>query len=351
MSGHGATVPAAPTLTPVPARTYVLYTPVLRSSHLERLAPVPGFRLLASDRHPDCDDALLAAAPFPVRLAGLDALEADLRADPPDVLEVTEPLWTAQWPASLRLADAVPGARLVTDAIEVLPPPSAPDAGRLAAVAYGSVAAQRAYATAYPGAGWAQTVVEERRGRCRLCFPEGEVAEAVREVVFAAEFSERKAIDLLMAAWDQAAPDGWRLRLLGWGPRTQQVLAWGAGRPDVDVVVAAERHVVHDALCRAAVVVLPSRRVPGWREQVGLSLVEGLAHGCALLTTDETGLAEGLQASGHTVVEAGSGAALSAGLVTALAQAPLVKALPTGDGDGDGDGDSRQRVQRWLSSA
>ena len=346
MSGHGPTVPAPPTLTRVPAaRTYVLYTPVLRSSHLERLAPVPGFRLLAADRHPDCDDALLAAAPFPLLLDGLDALEADLRADPPDVLEVTEPLWTAQWEASLRLAGAAPRARLVTYAIEVLPPASAPGTGRLAAVAYGSEAARRAYEVAYPGAGWAATVVEERRGRCRLCFPDSEVADAQREVVFAAEFSERKAVDLLMAAWDEAAPSGWRLRLLGWGPRTDQVLAWAAERADVDVVVGAGRDVVHEALRRAAVVVLPSRRVPGWREQVGLSLVEGLAHGCALLTTEETGLADGLRDCGHTVVEAGSGPALAQGLRTAVAGAPLVKVLPTADGD------SRQQVQRWLASA
>ncbi len=354
MSRHAPTLPAAvrphrcaPSLPGVSAPpTYVLYTPVLRSSHLERLAPVPGFRLLAADRHPDCDDALLAAAPFPVLEGTLDALEADLRADPPDVLEVTEPLWTAQWPASLRLADAVPSARLVTYAIEVLPPASAPDPGRLAAVAYGSAAARRAYAESYPAAGWASTVLEERRGRCLLCLPgEQPTAPAQREVVFAAEFSQRKAVDLLLPAWDEAAPDGWRLRLLGWGPRTEAVLAWARDRPDVEVVVRADREQVHDALRRAAVVVLPSRRVDGWQEQIGLSLVEGLAHGCALLTTEETGLADGLRADGHTVVAAGDGPALAQGLRDAVAAAPLDKVLPQA-----GD-DSRQRVQRWLSRA
>lgn len=329
-----------------PDRTYVLYTPVLRSSHLERLAAVPGFRLLASDRHPDCDDALLAAAPFPVRQGTLDELAADLRADPPDVLEVTEPLWTAQWPASLRLADAVPRARLVTYAIEVLPPPVAPAPGRLAAVAFGSAAARRAYDVSYPGAAWASTVLEERRGRCLLCFPsEEDSAPAAREVVFAAEFSERKAVDLLLPAWDEVAPEGWRLRLLGWGPRTETVLAWAQSRPDVDVVVRADREQVHDALRRAALVVLPSRRVPGWQEQIGLSLVEGLAHGCALLTTDETGLAEGLRQGGHTVVPAGDGAALADGLRRAVAAAPRRKALPSADDD------SRRQVQRWLATA
>ena len=316
---------------------YALWTPVLRSSHLERLPGVPGLRLLASGRHPDCDDALLAAAPLPVVLGDLAALADDLRSDPPDVLEVTEPLWTAQWPDALRLADAAPGARLVTYAIEVLPPPDPPVADRLGAVAFGSQAARDAYDLSYPGAGWATTVVEERRDRCGACFPAdpalgGDRVPAARELVFAAEFSERKAVDLLMAAWDAAAVPGWRLRLLGWGPRTDQVVAWGAGRPDVEVVVAAGRAVVHDALRRAAAVVLPSRRVPGWREQIGLSIVEGLAHGCHVVATDETGLAAGLRAAGHTVLPAGDGAALAQALASVLPQLPPDKQLPGGRG-------------------
>ncbi len=349
MSGHVGTLPAAPTLARVPdAPAYALYTPVLRSSHLERLAGLPGLRVLASGRHPDCDDALLAAAPFPVLLAGEADLVAELRARPPRVLEVTEPLWTAQWPASLRLADAAPAARLVTYAIEVLPPPAAPGPGRLAAVAYGSAAAQRAYAVSYPGARWSATVVEERRPRCADCFAgAAERVPAARELVFAAEFSERKAVDLLMAAWDEVQDGlgGWRLRLLGWGPRTGQVQAWAQGRPDVDVVVRAPRAVVHDALRRAAAVVLPSRRVPGWREQVGLSIVEGLAHGCLVVTTDETGLADGLRAAGHVVVPAGDGPALAAAFAQALPVLPPYKVLPPDTSD------SLVAARRWLAGA
>jgi glycosyltransferase involved in cell wall biosynthesis len=324
--------------------SYVLYTPVLRSSHLERLAPLPGFRLLAADRHPDCDDALLGAAAFPVLLRPPDALEADLRADPPDVLEVTEPLWTAQWPAALRLADAVPSAVLCSYAIEVLPHPAPEAWQRLSAVAFGSRAAERAYASSCPDAGWRSTVVEERRPRCAVCFAPGSSRDvpARAELVFAAELSERKGIDLLMTAWDAVHPAGWRLRVLGWGPRTEQVRAWAQGRADVDLLVAADRQQVHDALRRAAAVVLPSRRVDGWREQIGLSLVEGLAHGCRLLTTDETGLAEGLGPQ-HLVVAAGSAAALADG-VRALGPPPATKTLP-----GAAD-DSRSQVQRWLAA-
>lgn len=343
----------APAPAASPARTYALYTPVLRSSHLERLAPEPGLRLLAAGRHPDCDDALLATTALPVLLGDLSELAADLRADPPDVLEVTEPLWVAEWPASLRLAGAAPAARLVTYAIEVLPSTSAPPPGRLAAVAYGSAAAARAYDASYPDAGWASTVAEERRGRCLPCFGRpaaaAPAAPATPEVVFAAEFSERKAVDLLMTAWEQQSESGWRLRLLGWGPRTERVLAWARDREDVDVVVGAGRAAVHDGMRRAAVVVLPSVRVPGWREQIGLSLVEGLAHGCHLLTSDETGLAEGLRAAGHTVVPAGDAAALRRGLQAAMQAAqPLLrhgKTLP------EAGQDSRQRAQRWLAGA
>lgn len=350
MSGHedNAThCPPAPTLCPVSARpsSYVLYTPVLRSSHLERLAPVPGFRLVATGRHPDCDDALLAAAPFPVRLAPLETLSAELATDPPVVLEVTEPLWQAEWPAALRLAGAAPGARLVTYAIEVLPSDTPPAAGRLAAVAFGSVAAQQAYEVSYPDRAWSSMVVQERRPRCPRCFPREQSVRAQREVVFAAEFSERKAVDLLLPAWEQARAPGWRLRLLGWGPRTAAVLAWARGRDDVDVVVSADREQVHDALRRAAVVVLPSRRVPLWREQVGLSLVEGLAHGCRLLTTTETGLADQLAEQGHAVVRPDDRGALEAGLRSVLREAPLVKQLPVGLVD------SRQRAQAWLAGA
>ena len=77
---------------------------------------------------------------------------------------------------------------------------------------------------------------------------------------------------------------------------------------------------MHAALARAAVVVLPSRRTDGWREQVGLSLVEGAAHGCRLVTTTETGLADDLRGRTDAVVVAPDDAeALADGLRHALA--------------------------------
>jgi glycosyltransferase involved in cell wall biosynthesis len=59
---------------------------------------------------------------------------------------------------------------------------------------------------------------------------------------------------------------------------------------------------------------MPSVRLRGWREQIGLPLVEGLAHGCRVVTTTETGLAEDLR--GHPLVTL-----TTPGDATALAEA------------------------------
>jgi glycosyltransferase involved in cell wall biosynthesis len=76
---------------------------------------------------------------------------------------------------------------------------------------------------------------------------------------------------------------------------------------------------------------LASQPTAGWREQVGLPIVEGLAHGCRVVTTDQTGLAGWLREHadrGHRVVPAGgSGADLAAAVLAALT-------TPTGDGPG-----------------
>lgn len=327
---------------------YLLYTPALRASHLERMVaePLPGlnFAIIATGTHPDCDPLLLADPPFPVTVTDLPGAVAAVHRRPPALLEVTEPLWRAEWPASRALIEAAgAGTLAATYAIDALAPAVAPpEPVGLAAVAFGSAASAAAYRRAYAGVSWATTTVEERRGRCP-CLPAGPTVPAGREVAFVAEFSARKGIDLLLAAWPgvAGANPGWRLRLLGYGPRVEAVRAWARDRPEVDVVVAAGRAAVHATLRRAAVVVLPSRRTEGWREQVGLSLVEGLAHGCRVVTTTETGIAPGLVAAGHEVVAPEDVAALATGLIRAMAAGPT-KAPPEAR-------DSRASVQAWLA--
>jgi glycosyltransferase involved in cell wall biosynthesis len=103
---------------------------------------------------------------------------------------------------------------------------------------------------------------------------------------------------------------------------------------------------VHRALRRAAVLVLLSQPTPTWREQVGLPLVEGLAHGCTVVTTAETGLADWLAAHGHTVLAPDAApATVVAAVVEALAAgrpaASVLADLP--------DDDGRQAAEAWLS--
>lgn len=333
--------------------SYLLWTPGLRSAHLERLAGdvLPGWdlTLAATGRTDDCDDALLAATSLRVEVGDLPGLVRGVAAAPPTVLEVTEPSWGAQWPAAQALIEAAAGrSRVVSYAIdELVEDGPLPDAGAVDAVVFGTRASARAYAGAWPAAGWRSSVLEERREPCAGCYTAGQAAPAEREVVVVAELAQRKGTDVLMAAWDllarSEAAAGWRVRLLGGGRLLASARAWSAGRADVEVLGPVGRVVVHAALRRAAVVALPSRRVPGWREQVGLSLVEGLAHGCAVVTTTETGLAEGLAAEGHPVVAPEDPPALAAGLAAALASYRPEKVLPAAGTD------SRVRATRWLA--
>jgi glycosyltransferase involved in cell wall biosynthesis len=125
------------------------------------------------------------------------------------------------------------------------------------------------------------------------------------EVLFVGAFTDRKGIRQLCAGWDAIDPSAsLRLHVIGKGPLEDEVREWATGRPEVELEIDPPRPGVHAAYRRAHVLVLLSQRVGYWREQVGLPIVEGLAHGCEIVTTDETGLADWLVAHGHTVLPA-----------------------------------------------
>jgi glycosyltransferase involved in cell wall biosynthesis len=169
-------------------------------------------------------------------------------------------------------------------------------------------------------------------------------------VLFLGAFDERKGLRVLAAAWPEVhrqRPDA-RLTLVGKGPLAGLAEDLAADRPEVDLVVDPPRPRIHEALRSAALVVLASQRTATWREQVGLPLVEGLAHGCAVVTTAETGLADWLAADGHRVVDvsAGSGAlaaAIVAGLDERRSRASVLAGLPEIDG--------RLAADAWMFSA
>lgn len=300
----------------------------------------PGQALLHTSRRADADAALLTApgvAPFTWR-----ALLRALRDPDLEILEVAEPLWLGEWRRALRYVAVARAARIVrrrpvavaTYAIENL------DArervrrlgARLAlgvslltldAVVFGTTGAYENYRRAF---GWSlrrtrHTVLTPRLDECTVCAPDDAPRE--RTVLFLGTPSERKGFPVLLEAWERVggAERGWRLLVADPSGTDEHELPAG-----VSVTVDPPRAEVHELLRSSAVVAMPSVRVPGWREQIGLPLVEGLTHGCRVVTTTETGLADDLRE--HPAVEIttpGDPASLAEGLRRAMeAPAPVV---------------------------
>jgi glycosyltransferase involved in cell wall biosynthesis len=142
-------------------------------------------------------------------------------------------------------------------------------------------------------------------------------------VLFLGALTERKGFPAVLAAWPHLKvrlPDA-RLTIVGTGDLEQSALEMAATDPAVEVIIAPSRAVVHAQLRRGRVLVLPSQPVPGWREQVGLPICEGLAHGCSIVTSTETGLADWLVAHGHSAIPSGEPPeTLAEALVAALRQ-------------------------------
>ncbi|GLZ55685.1 glycosyltransferase [Actinomycetospora sp. NBRC 106378] len=327
--------------------------PHLRSSVVEEMPPDQAL-LFTSERH-DADPRLYAGRdvqPFSWR-----ALVRALRDPDLELLEVAEPLWTAEWVRALRYVVLVrllrPRLRrsrgrvaVATYAIENLDAaerlrrwPDRPLLGAvvsrlhllatgaslllLDAVVFGTTGAAENHRRAF---GWAlrrtrSAVLPPRLGPCTVC---GTVdPDAAREptVLFLGAPSARKGFAPLMAAWARsgATDRGWRLVVAD--PEGAQE---HADLPDgVSVRVAPPRAEVHALLRRSAVVAMPSVRRHGWREQIGLPLVEGLAHGCRVVTTTESGLAPDVRDHPGVVLTApGDVADLTAGLDRAMALPP-----------------------------
>lgn len=343
----------------------------VRSAHLERAAQLPAALILYGSRRYDFEAAL--------------AHGLDLRAAPgaraawylfrrgADVLEVNEPLyvhgarWTALALVGLRAGELVRRRRglVVTYAIENLDPASARrGAGlrsqlgrrlddrcmrlvwrRLDRVAFGTSASRDLYTV----------VLGTRPGLCATVIPALPTPAAdgrpdrkePQTALFLGAFSARKGLSQVTAAWPAVAarlPRA-RLTLVGKGVLEPEAQMLAEQHPSVDIRVDPSRAEIREHLRRHTVVVLPAQRMPGWREQVGLPLVEGLSYGCTVVTTTETGLAAWLGQRGHQVIQAdGSVPTLIEALVAALEQplepGAVLASLPLEDG--------RLAADAWL---
>lgn len=352
-----------------PVRHVQLYD-VARTAHFERIIRSgESTTVLYSQRRYDFDTAL--AARVGARRAGTAGAFWYTLTHDIDVLEVAEPLLVRAAPRSLA---AIIGARIrtgirrthvdvVSYAIENKDPrdgmTSLPIRARL------KLRAQRLFVRAVWtrldrvafGTSQAQELYRRLLGNTRAVqrlIPALPVAEPVRAddrrapvVTFLGEFSERKGFPLVVDAWQTVAhevPEA-RLVLIGKGDGADSARALGLSDDRVRVEIDPPRSTIFGLLAESKVLTLPSRPRPRWREQVGLPIVEGLGNGCLIVTSDETGLAQWLDAHGHEVVPASADVdALAAAMVRALRSertpAEVSADLPERDG--------RAEAERWI---
>lgn len=204
---------------------------------------------------------------------------------------------------------------------------------------FGTAGAHGLYAQSFRTQPRRHSTVEALPSPCP-CVDDADTANGHRNsVVFLGNFGARKGFSDVLAAWPlvrESRPDA-RLTLLGTGSQLDDARAAAAADPTITLHVDPPRSEIHAHLRTAHALVLPSRRMPGWREQVGLPIVEALAHGCEIVTTDETGIADWLREKRHRVLPSDASAARIAGAIAAAVDADRAKAdilatLPAVDG-------------------
>jgi glycosyltransferase involved in cell wall biosynthesis len=106
-----------------------------------------------------------------------------------------------------------------------------------------------------------------------------------RQVTYVGRLDAAKGAPLLMKGWDAyraiAGDDSLRLVVAGGGPMLDEVTAWAAERPSVELLGMMNKQQVFELIGRSRAVVLPSE----WEETFGLVVVEAMAVGVPLLAS------------------------------------------------------------------
>lgn len=212
-------------------------------------------------------------------------------------------------------------------------------------VAFGSDGSKETYSALLSSSGPQWTVIRD--------LPSGHKAPVSNApaptAVFVGTLDERKGIAALMPAWEHCeSTPGFRghLSIVGGGPREEEVAAWAAARPESRRALGWKpRSQAVSTIQLAAVLVAPSVPVGLWREQIGRSILEGLEAGLTIVTTEQTGIAPFLAATGHHVVDSSRLAtdlapAILAALELPLSKEQVVGSLPAVPG--------RRAADTWL---
>ncbi|WP_255407361.1 glycosyltransferase [Blastococcus haudaquaticus] len=171
------------------------------------------------------------------------------------------------------------------------------------------------------------------------------------EVLFLSTLEPHKGIDLMFELWRSSeqvrGAYGYKLRVVGKGGLEERVVNLAAEIGDVIVEIDPPRARVHELLRRAKIVLLLSQPHRYWKEQVGLSLTEGLAHGCTIIATGETGLAPWLADHGHAIVDASSPPSKLAETLRARCETPVDPHAVLSSLSGI---DGRLVADRWMAN-
>jgi len=299
----------------------------LRSAHLERARTLTSATILYNRRREDFDIKLTEGLDL-VRTNPLGTFLTVLISDL-DAIEINEPLmggglWNGlSAVVAARLSELVRQRpiRVVTYAIENLNPFSARVRLRSrlrarAEIALASLLARNLDRIAF-GTEGARSLYIATMGRAlrkadcttiaalpAACTCLNAVPCKSGSVLFLGALDDRKGFPSLVAAWPEVQEHvaGAQLTVIGKGPLEGLARELEQHGSAVRVLIDPPRDTIHAELRAATALVLLSKPTQYWREQVGLPIVEALAHGCTVLTTDQTGLAGWLAAHGHVVI-------------------------------------------------
>ncbi len=346
---------------------------VVRTAHLERVDREHDVTVLFREKRYDFDKSI-ASRVRPVR-AGLAASAWHALTHQVDLIEINEPLVARAAARSLIFVALArvraflarsPRPQVVAYAIANLPVSSLRRAlpwkarvkfelfkpltrvvwRSLDRVAFGTRDAEETYRAEFSAAAGPRTaLIEALPAAATLTEEESGVRKPV--LLFLGDLSPRKGFPDVLAAWADLRERNSEARLVivGRGAGVSEATTLADRDPRVEFVHSPARDVILDHLRRAKVAVLPSRRRPLWKEQIGLPIVEGLQYGCLIATTDETGIAGWLRDAGHFVVREDSveselTGALERALASMTSASDVQSALPGRDG--------RAAARDWL---
>lgn len=330
----------------------IRYSPEIRSAYIERFEDGPDVLTLYG-KALYLDPTLLGNSSKTYVYMSVPQVCLLMLKTGPTHVEVPEPLWTRKMPQTLallifaHLAGAMRLRRTLTSTYCI----ENEDPGRIARVTdmvprgirasvlrlplavfgvlirrwvFGTAASRDTYAGVL-GPAWSfvrnrSTLVWPLPSPCRCSTTS---AKGGRKVLFVGALTSRKGVPELMSAWEELQRRGSSLTLsiLGDGDLFDLVHGWADGKESVKLRRSPTREEIHAELRAASAVVLLSKPERYWREQIGLPLLEGLAHGCRLVTTTQTGIAAWLASNGHVVIDDPQDSALVADAIAAATAA------------------------------